>query len=83
MVSAGADQTMALPNSGTLNGTVTFGNATAVDTTASFSEEGAYVLRLTANDGSLTTFDDAASHQVLPAWESEPIKLDSCLLCDS
>ena len=35
-------------------GTVTFGNANAVDTTASFSAAGTYVLRLTANDGALT-----------------------------
>jgi hypothetical protein len=32
-------------------GTVTFGNANALDTTASFSAPGRYVLRLTANDG--------------------------------
>jgi len=34
-------------------GSVTFGNASAVDTTASFSAAGTYVLRLTADDGSL------------------------------
>ena len=34
-------------------GTVTFGNANAVDTTASFSVAGTYVLRLTANDSAL------------------------------
>ncbi len=39
-------------------GTVTFGNAAAVDTTASFSEAGTYVLRLTANDGEFTRTDD-------------------------
>ena len=32
-------------------GTVTFANPNAVDTTASFSGAGTYVLRLTANDG--------------------------------
>lgn len=32
-------------------GTVTFGDATAVDTTATFSATGNYVLRLTADDG--------------------------------
>jgi hypothetical protein len=36
-------------------GIVTFGNAAAVDTTATFSQAGMYVLRLTANDGGLTT----------------------------
>jgi hypothetical protein len=39
-------------------GPVTFGNASAVDTTASFSAEGAYVLRLTANDSALSSSDD-------------------------
>ncbi|WKZ15139.1 MAG: hypothetical protein QY317_14685 [Candidatus Jettenia caeni] len=40
------------------SGTVTFGNANAVDTTASFSAAGTYVLRLTANDSELNTGDD-------------------------
>ena len=40
-------------------GTVTFGDAGAVDTTASFSEEGTYVLRLTADDGELSAWDEA------------------------
>ena len=35
-------------------GTVTFGNASAVDTTAAFSTSGTYVLRLTADDDALT-----------------------------
>ena len=39
-------------------GTTTFGNASAVDTTASFSVAGTYVLRLTANDSELTAFAD-------------------------
>jgi hypothetical protein len=38
--------------------TVTFGNANAVDTTATFSATGTYVLRLSAFDGALTGFDD-------------------------
>ncbi|HSF61849.1 MAG TPA: PKD domain-containing protein, partial [Gaiellaceae bacterium] len=37
--------------------TVTFGDASAVDTTASVPIAGTYVLRLTASDGELTTFD--------------------------
>jgi hypothetical protein len=82
-VSAGPDQTVTLPSSATLDGTVTddgrpnppgavtttwsevsgpgtvtFGNASAVDTTASFSAAGTYVLRLAANDGQLTSSDD-------------------------
>ncbi len=39
-------------------GEVTFGNASAVDTTATFDLAGTYVLRLTANDGQLSTSDD-------------------------
>lgn len=39
-------------------GTVTFANASAVDTTASFSAAGSYVLRLTANDSLLSASDD-------------------------
>jgi hypothetical protein len=44
--------------SGPLTGTVTFGDSGAVDTTASFSIDGTYVLRLTAFDGLLSTFTD-------------------------
>ncbi|MBI3466591.1 MAG: alginate lyase family protein [Planctomycetes bacterium] len=40
-------------------GRVTFGNAFAVDTTVKFSAAGTYVLKLTANDGSLSTSDTA------------------------
>ena len=39
-------------------GTVTFGNANAVDTTASFSAAGVYTLRLTVNDGQLVGSDE-------------------------
>jgi RHS repeat-associated protein len=39
-------------------GTVTFTQPTLVATSASFSVEGVYVLRLTANDGALTASDD-------------------------
>ena len=39
-------------------GTVAFVDATAVDTTANFSEPGTYVLRLTADDSELTASDD-------------------------
>jgi len=38
-------------------GTVTFGNASAAVTTASFSTSGVYVLQLTANDGALPGSD--------------------------
>ena len=40
-------------------GTVTFGNAAAADTSATFSAAGVYVVRLTASDGALEEFDDA------------------------
>ncbi len=39
-------------------GAVTFGDASAVDTTAGFSAYGYYVLRLTADDGDRVTSDD-------------------------
>ena len=81
-VNAGANQTITLPASASLNGTVTddglpapgtltsawtrvsgpgsvsFANPSAIDTTASFTMAGTYVLRLTANDGALSTGDD-------------------------
>jgi len=39
-------------------GTVTFADPGLVDTTASVSAPGSYTLRLTANDGALSAFDD-------------------------
>jgi hypothetical protein len=39
-------------------GTVSFANAGAIDTAASFSVAGTYVLRLTADDGALSASDD-------------------------
>lgn len=39
-------------------GTVTFGNANTIDTTAAFSIAGVYTLRLTASDGALSVSDD-------------------------
>ncbi len=39
-------------------GQVTFANASAVDTTATFNMVGSYVLRLAADDGQVRTFDD-------------------------
>ncbi|NND01617.1 MAG: hypothetical protein HKN91_02420 [Acidimicrobiia bacterium] len=81
-VNAGSDQSIMLPASATLNGTVnddglpnppgsltttwskisgpgtvTFGNPSAVDTSASFSTDGEYVLRLTADDGEFAISD--------------------------
>ena len=79
---AGPDQTITLPDSAVLDGTVsdddlptppgavtttwsmvsgplpvTFGDSSAVDTTASFSVGGTYELKLEANDGDLITYD--------------------------
>jgi hypothetical protein len=81
-VNAGADQTVTLPASANLDGTVsddnlpnppgrvtttwtkvsgpgtvTFGSTSAIDTTASFSVAGTYVLRLTASDSALSGSD--------------------------
>jgi PKD repeat protein/murein DD-endopeptidase MepM/ murein hydrolase activator NlpD len=85
VVNAGTDQTITLPNSVSLDatvtddglpnppstvttawskvsgpGTVTFGNPSLVDTTASFSAAGSYVLQLTANDSLLSSSDDVS-----------------------
>ncbi|MGH8021476.1 MAG: PKD domain-containing protein, partial [Opitutaceae bacterium] len=56
-----------LPSGGTLTtawtkqsgpGTVTFGDASTVDTTVVFAADGTYVLRLTGDDGNLQSFDE-------------------------
>jgi hypothetical protein len=82
-VNAGPDQTITLPASAALDGTVsddgrpnatptttwtkvsgpgtvTFADPAAVDTQADFSTDGVYVLRLSANDGAVTTTDDVS-----------------------
>src|SRR6266478_2045498 len=41
-------------------GTVSFSNASALNSTATFSASGAYVLRLTVSDGALAASDDVA-----------------------
>lgn len=43
-------------------GTVTFSDPTVVNPTVSFSDVGDYVLRLTADDGQLSTSDDMEAH---------------------
>ena len=82
VVNAGADQSIDLSATATLNatvnddglptpinlttvwsaesgpGTVTFTDSSAVDTTATFSVAGTYVLRLTADDSALSASDD-------------------------
>ncbi len=52
-------------------GTVTFGNASALATTASFSAAGSYVLQLSASDGTLTAKDTVAI-TVNPAVVNQP-----------
>jgi hypothetical protein len=47
-------------------GTVTFTDATRLETSAIFSEIGGYVLRLTADDGEVKTFDDVVITNNLP-----------------
>src|SRR5262249_55412040 len=47
-------------------GTITFTNANATTTTASFSVAGDYTVRLTAADGVSTVFDEAIVHVVEP-----------------
>ncbi len=48
-------------------GGVKFSNPAAADTTASFSDVGTYVLRLTANDGTATGMDDVTVTVTWPA----------------
>ncbi|MCB9157744.1 MAG: S8 family serine peptidase [Caldilineaceae bacterium] len=58
-------------------GTVTFDNANARNATASFAVDGVYTLRLTADDGELSSSDDLVIN-VSPATASEaPIYLSS------
>ncbi|MDP9182560.1 MAG: metallophosphoesterase, partial [Actinomycetota bacterium] len=54
-------------------GSVVFGDSTRPSTTASFSQPGSYLLRLTAYDGELTTTDDVAV-EALPA--NTPVVLE-------
>jgi hypothetical protein len=54
-------------------GTVTFGNANALNTTATFSLAGSYTLRLTANDGALSASDDLVVTVNAPASNQAPV----------
>jgi uncharacterized protein YjiK len=53
-------------------GSVTFGNANAVDTTASFSVDGTYVLQLQANDGQFQPIDTVEITVNPPAANQPP-----------
>jgi serine protease AprX len=59
-------------------GTVSFSNASALNPTASFSESGAYVLRLTVSDGAFAVSDDVAV-TVNPALALVEDKVDPAL----
>ncbi|MEX2137781.1 MAG: DNRLRE domain-containing protein [Pirellulales bacterium] len=54
-------------------GVVTFADASAVDTTASFSDAGTYLLRLTANDGELVASDDVEILVTAPPVNQAPV----------
>ncbi|GJL57542.1 MAG: hypothetical protein NPIRA03_03990 [Nitrospirales bacterium] len=55
-------------------GTVTFANASALSTTASFSQAGTYVLRLSATDGALSTGDNVTiTVNPVPAQNQPPL----------
>ena len=55
-------------------GEVIFLNASIVDTTVNFSVAGIYVLRLTANDGELTAYDDVIlTVEPVPSTNQKPI----------
>jgi PKD repeat protein len=61
-------------------GTVTFGNAASASTTASFSTAGTYVLRLTASDGSLTSFDEVTIVvQAAPANQAPVVTMSNSM----
>lgn len=57
-------------------GSVTFGSPNSPNTTASFSTDGSYVLRLTASDGLASTSDDLAV-SVYPS--SMPLRIESAV----
>ncbi len=58
---------------GTPPGTVTFANAAAIDTTATFSVTGTYTLRLTGNDGARTAFDEMTVQVNAPDVNGAPL----------
>ena len=57
-------------------GTTTFADANAVDTTATFSIDGVYVLRLTADDTAASVFDEVTI-TVNPAPPNQPPAVDA------
>src|SRR5882762_2349052 len=62
-------------------GTVSLSNASALNSTATFSASGAYVLRLTVSDGALAVSDDVAvTVNPAPAQLAVADKIDPALL---
>ncbi len=61
-------------------GTVTFGNANAVDTTATFSTDGTYVLQLLADDSALTA-SNTCTVTVNPAGASSEVAIEDLSGC--
>ncbi|MDX1664620.1 MAG: PKD domain-containing protein [Candidatus Promineifilaceae bacterium] len=57
-------------------GEVTFANRHEAETTATFAEPGTYVLRLTADDGELTAFDEVTV-EVTAAGDNQPPVVDA------
>ncbi len=56
-------------------GTVSFGNAAGLDTTAAFSAPGAYVLRLSVTDSAVSVADDVTVTVI--GQDPEPIRIES------
>ncbi|HUJ11147.1 MAG TPA: choice-of-anchor tandem repeat GloVer-containing protein [Verrucomicrobiae bacterium] len=62
-------------------GTVSFGNASAANTTATFSTNGTYLLQLTASDGALSTSNTVSVIvDMVPAITSTPSVVSNSLL---
>src|SRR5207249_8194211 len=55
-------------------GTVAFGDANSLKTTASFSTPGTYILRLSASDGALSATDDLS---VTFISQAQPLRIES------
>ncbi len=53
-------------------GNVTFGNSAAIDTSASFSMAGSYILRITVSDGGAPAVNDSVAITVNPEPPTEP-----------
>jgi len=58
-------------------GTVNFGNANSASTTATFTEPGAYVLRLTVDDSQLSQSDEVSINISTPAIINQPPVADA------